>query len=349
MARGESETRQERTSGLAIWAVFGVACLAAALMVVWATATPDEDPYVVATQEPFPGAEAAMSPLMWRGCLRAGGPALPGPHVPEPELASRLHDDLAARGYEAVGEWKDVALPYTGMDDRLDGGCGVIAAIGEPGSVLSGAGARDASGAFAAWTPCHPEVTTVGVCGTTDVQLGGTGLARIRVYVFPGLTERDARATTMPAEAVLAHAEAETLLSRVGWRGSEMLVEVTMPPSLTSRPVSPPPAPTADCVPWVAVGVGVGPSQVTWLGRNVYWGTTAERFLTGVITCGGSHGTRHSELLVGDANDGGSVWYRPYDATRAGPVVGARRATEIGLARPSTGPLPDAVEDRLDD
>lgn len=341
MARGESvQPSSDRSSGIAIWAVFGVACLLALFLVVWATSDSDSehvDPYQLETEEPFIGAEATMEPLGWRD-------AVP---VTNSDRRAQLHESLTARGYTPAGEWSELeGMPLARPFAELHGGCGVVALATDDGSRIDSLGA----GKF---RPNQPERATVGACGSTQpVRVEGSGLVSARVYLMPGITEQAAEDTGVPPEVILAHAEAELLMAPRGWTPTDDVIheEIT-----SGHGVTPPEQPSDGCVPWVVVGYGVTTSGVTWLGRLVDSDPTHGRAMLGMIGCAGSGvmGARQSEIYADPSGaDPGGLWFRPY-AVGPAPATAPARAVTITEATFSDGTsaitLPRAVEDRVDD
>ena len=315
MARGEADEREGRAGGLAIWAVFGVACLATALLVVWATSEPEEPPSTDPFEEPFTGAEATLRQLGWRGCGETG-PAVPtAPHaIP---LRERAEQRLEARGYVTVegAEWGEPeGLPLARTFPALEGACGVVAVIAEPGALISRVGPRGTR-------PCQATSALVASCGE-PIEVEGSGLVSARAFVLPGLTPSAAEATGVPVEALLAHAEAEHLLARAGWLGSDTVLEESVPRSaLASRVMPSPPTPDAGCVPWVVVGLGVGDARTSWMGRQVDHDPTEGHFALGVIACApGSLGSRITELRSHQGAGAATLYMRAFEP-RQGPAV----------------------------
>ncbi len=343
MARGESEASGSRGTGVAIWAIFGVACLFTAFLVIRATGEPDVEPYELEQREPFPGAEGTARVLGWRGCTGAQGPAVPGPSG---GARGRIERDLEMRGYEAAGDWSDpVALPIEQSFPDLIGKCGVVAVI------------TDGGGAWLTHTGddqvCTHDATTAGACGTETVRIAGSGNVRLRIYTMDGLSDGDPERTGIPSDALLAHAEAEVLLGRGAWSASVSVVEEPLARTTSgSHTLRPPARPGSGCVPFVAVGLGVDSARTNWLGRNVSWSNTQGRFVVAAIACAGSgmFGDRMTELAVTDTGSGGTIWWRAYDASSAGPstttvtpTIGAATLTSAaGVA------LPPSVDDVID-
>ena len=346
MARGESEAAGRKGTGVAIWAIFGVACLFTAFLVIRATGEPDVEPYDLELREPFPGAEGTTRLLGWRGCTGTQGPAVPGAPTTGGHQA-RIERDLAARGYQPQGEWSEpVQLPIQQSFPDLIGGCGVIAAVTDGSAWLSSANDHPV---------CASDATSAGACGTEEVRIVGSGTVRLRAFLMPGLTESAPSATGMPSEALLAHAEAEVMLGVSGWTASAAIVEETLTPVSGDHTLSPPTQPGSGCVPWVAVGLGVGSARASWLGRHVAFSSAGNRFVVAAIACAGSgmFGTRVTQITASDDGRGGTVWWRPYDATTAGPATTPAAITPtIASARITSGTgvvLPPTVDDVFDD
>ena len=158
-------------------------------------------------------------------------------------------------------------------------------------------------------------------CGE-PIEVEGSGLVSARAFVLPGLTPSAAEATGVPVEALLAHAEAEHLLARAGWLGSDTVLEESVPRSaLASRVMPSPPTPDAGCVPWVVVGLGVGDARTSWMGRQVDHDPTEGHFALGVIACApGSLGSRITELRSHQGAGAATLYMRAFEP-RQGPAV----------------------------
>lgn len=335
MARGEPAPRGRRGPGVAIAVAFGVLCLLALTLVLFTMRACDEiaAPTVPPVDpEPFAGVTAAFAPLGSRGCVEPAGPVTSGPR----DAMSEIDASLRARGYQASGDWSEPGpLPNRMLLDPLASSCGVVVAAAEPGGMLTSATA----GSTIVQT-CRSEVLAVATCGEAIVEITGAGTARTRAYVMPGLTSTDVRESGVPADVILAHAEAEALLARSGFIPSDQLVVVDVAPtgpSWASRAVASPPAPASGCVPWVAVGRDVGSASVTWNSRLIDNDTRSDGFVAGLVVCAPSpsasvHETRLD--AVDSDGDGGRVWMRPFEA-RTGPAVQERAApaTTAGALR----------------
>lgn len=324
MSRGDEAKPKQRARGLPIAAAFTVFVLVAAFLTLWMTHGIER---LFANglfggwnmpQEPFPGARSAVSGVGWRGCLGAEA----GPTVGAPQLidTDRVDDGLALRGYLAEGEWSEPqALPLERTVDELAGGCGLYALVAETGSHLS----SGVAGTAARETVCDPRVLLLGVCGGTAVRVVGTGTARIRVYAAPGLTPDTLRATGVPVDVALAHAEAASALAVAGWTASDEIVGVRVPRGPTTYGVSvrPPKVPTSGCLAYVAVGVGLGHARVYWPGAPLREESTVDRFVSTPVACGGTPYFDGTVNLEDADHDGGRVWFRAYTPPAGGPAM----------------------------
>jgi len=353
MARGEPAPRGKRGPGVAIFVSFGVLCLAAALLVVWSTracdrmVTPYHPPGTMMPTEPFPGAEAAVAALGSRGCAGPTGPTVGAPGSVPPR--ARAEDRLDRRGYAAAAErWSETrVLPATVGPDGLEGGCGVIAVAGDSGAVLTG---YTADGSLVA--PCERDLVLAAACDGDTVRVDGAGVVRTRSFVYPGLTPDRVTSTGVPAEALLAHAEAESHLRSVGWTPTDELVVQTVAPGGSVHRLSPPASASGGCIAWVATGIGVGNANTQWAHRLVDSDPSPDLFTAGLVSCPphGSAAATTTRLEITDgASDGGTVYMRPY-APAAGPAVpGANeRGPALGIAdltvvEPASITLPEGV------
>ena len=109
MARGESEAKQSHGAAVAIWSVFGVACLLVAWVVVRVSGDPDvpDDPF--GTSEPHPGIEGPLRNLGARGCGLTTGPRMGGPGTAGPMDAK---DHLEHRGYVEAVPFGEPQTPF---------------------------------------------------------------------------------------------------------------------------------------------------------------------------------------------------------------------------------------------
>ncbi len=329
MARGEqdgNEQLRDRGVGLAIGASLAAATLAALLLLVWTgteRTAPSPAPF---SHEAFPGANAALQTLGWRDRV-ADPPDAPVPSTPD-DAALRLHQELVARGYQPMDDWSQPApLPLTATLGASEEGCGVVVAAATLGGHLSD-GSVEGERPMPSATPL---AMSIGGCGDAAVRFFGTGEVLTRRYQMPGLTAAALRRLALPVEVALAHAEAEALLAKVGWQASPELVAESLAPATGPRAIAAPKAPSTGCVPWVAVGLGLGRASVTWNGIRVVEDLTEGRFLAGLVRCGGPEAASSVLEVVGDGEHEGRLWLRAYEA-RSGPRTPAPQATTLGAA-----------------
>lgn len=330
MARGESEAKQSHGAAVAIWSVFGVACLAVAWVVVRVTADPEvpDDPF--GTSEPHPGIEGPLRGLSARGCGLASGPRMGGPAMPGP-VDAKAH--LERRGYvEAVSFGEPQTLPLIVPGDELEGACGVVAAVATTSGFVE---RTDVDGQTT--LPCDHGVILTPVCGNEDVAIQGYGEARVGIYMMPGVLPDD----SLPPDVVLAHAEAVTLLGASGWTP----VPEAIRGSFTGGRLDDlPEHPSGGCVAYVVAGLGVGHVHGSWMGRMVGQGNAPDRFLTGAVVCEHS---RRTEITGAVPGTGQVIVARPY-RVEGGPSVPAARAA-VPLTMLGAGdrlPMPPSLDDR---
>jgi hypothetical protein len=303
VARGESDKSVARSSALGVWGVFGAISLGVILSVVWSTRSCDSDPPPPpAMTDPF--ARARNVALGWRDCV---------PEYPDPPRD--LDAALRNRGYVRVAA-PGLAheLPMTITTEDLDGACGVVAVIGEPTSTINSIGAAGQQ----SFPSCVARLTTIGVCGVTTVRAAGIGQARAAIWTFPGLTPQAIEDTGIPADAALAHAEAEALLARQGIRPTPQVLVMQRGAS-DPLELPPGPAPPQGCAGWVTTTVGFGPVEGYGSGMGSH-SSARERGLVLSLSCSdGSGMLRLTDLL----HDGGTIYSIPYDTGDSGPAVPA--------------------------
>ncbi len=331
MARGESEAKQSPGAAVAIWSVFGVACLAVAWVVVRVSGEPDapEDPF--GTGEPYPGIEGPLRTLGTRGCGLSGGPRMGGPAMPGPMDAK---EHLERRGYvEAVPFGEPQTLPASVPADELAGGCGVVAAVATPSGFVD----RTEVGSEST-VPCEHGVVLAPVCGDRAVTVHGHGEARLAIFSMPGIVPNEA----LPDDLVLAHAEAVTLLGAAGWSP----MPEAMKGSVTGGRLDDlPEHPSGGCVAYVVAGLGMGHVSGYWMSRSVGNDPAPDRFLTGAVVC--EHGRRTE--LTGSVAPGASpvVVARPYRVGGGPSVPTTRLAVPLDLLGAGDRlPMPPSLEDR---
>lgn len=317
MARGESPKERPLSIGLAIVAVVAVATLCALFSVVTSNHTPASSPYTpyapAGPPEPFTGATASFATLSSRDSTRAtlvaGGSLTRDPRAAAIALEGALRD----RGY-VVGATEASApqvLPFDAIPPDLEGACGVVLLIGDVTTTLTAAGASGAPLLRAV----DPSAFTVAACGTDPIRVEGSGAVTMRTWLMPGLTPSALASTGLSADALLAHAEAETLLRRRGYVPEGEIVETAGSATTAGGFVTAtlPLVPPAGCVALALYVEGAGQPQLT-PGRYDY---LPDRALTGAVSC--SDTTRSWEpVLVDDATVGARVFWRAYGASPTG-------------------------------
>ncbi len=342
VSRGESAKPRSSGPGLAIAGTLAVLVLSAACVVAWSL-------HVVprwiqemfsgpATPPPPPGdpaalVHAALSPLRFRECMEAGlGPAaapIPGPAGE----AARVHAMLVERGYApGPDDPTPLALPYADTIHGLEGSCGVVL-VARVGTTTLGRARAGTAPEVESW---RGEVVTVGACDGDGLAVTGTGAIAMRVYAMPGITPEIVRRSGMPADALLAHAEAESYLRARGWEPEDSVIERRVArgaPSRVVRSLGPGVAPVHGCTAWVAVGLGIGAANVGWGAVGGEYDPGQARFMLGMLSCDASTTpTGGTDLTVTDAEgDGGRIFFRPYRA-RSGPAVVGPSALATGAA-----------------
>jgi len=362
MSRGD-ETKapigspRARARGLPIAAAFGVFVLIAAFFTLWLTHGVER---LFANglfgggsfpQEPFPGARSALSGVGWRGCL--GGEVGPTVGTTAPVIDTDSVDTaLALRGYLADGAWSEpFALPFEQSVDGLRSSCGLVAFVAEGASYLS-SGDADRGGRE---TVCDPHVLLLSMCDEGDVSAVGVGTARMRIFSAPGLTPDVLRATRLPVDIALAHAEAASALSVAGWVPTDEIIGVRVPASTATYGVNvrAPKTPTSGCLAYVAVGSGLGRARIYWPGTPLREEPTVDRFVATPVACGGTPYFDGSMSVEDAGRDGGQVYFRAYSPSASGPAipaVGVRKPLEftmqlvraVDAVMPTPVPLPAA-------
>ncbi len=357
MSRGD-ETKapigspRARARGLPIAAAFAAFVLVAAFFTLWLTHGVER---LFANgmfgggsfpQEPFPGARSALSAVSWRGCL--GGDVGPSVGTTAPVIdADSVDAALALRGYLAEGAWSEAsALPFEQSVDGLRSSCGLIAFVAEGASYLS-SGDADSGGRE---TVCDPRVLMLSMCDEGRVTAIGVGTARMRIFTAPGLTPDVLRATRLPVDIALAHAEAASALSVAGWVPTDEIVGVRVPASTATYGVSvrAPKTPATGCLAYGAVGSGLGHARIYWPGAPLRDEPTINRFVATPVACGGTP-YFDGAISVEDADhDGGQVYFRAYSPSAGGPAVpsvGVRKPLEftMQLVRANDAVMPDPV------
>ncbi len=312
MARGESPKDRPISIGLALVAIVGLAALCTLFGVAASLRPTSATPYgysgLPATlPEPFRGATSAFATLTSRDSARAtqfGGVALS-----RDPLAARAAAEAALRqrGYVqgVAPETAAMALPAELTPGDLDGACGVVLAIGDGGTTITRGGA-DGGPSFRA---ADPSALSVASCGTAPVRFEGTGNVVLRTWLLPVVTPSALTSTGAPADAVLAHAEAEIALRRLGYTPSDELIEVTPTPTTAGGFVTLrlPVTPRSGCIPFVVYVEGAGRPQIP-PGRFDY---LEDRALAGAVSCSAT-GTSWEPTFVDDTTVGARAWLRAY-------------------------------------
>ena len=359
MARGDRTTGESRGPGLAIFSAFGVLCLAATLLVVWSTQDCSGmfGAPVATTPEPFAGAHAALAPLGSRDCARLGGPAVGPPRgvVGGAAARSRVEEVLAGRGYVAAdGRWSGPeALPLEGPASSLEGSCGLVAVVAEPGGSVT----RSRRGGEP-WRDidCGQVYALVPACDGDGWSAQGIGDGSVRSFVMPGLSPASAAATGVPLDVLLAHGEAEAQLRAMGWEpADEVVVRDVRATAASSISETAPSAPSSGCVGWVAVGRGLGNASTWWAHHQADSDPGLGGFTIGLVSCAPAPTALTTETrldLFDHDGGGGRIWYRPY-APATGPSVPSGVATaprgiasiRAVTAPPSPLPAPVPMQD----
>ena len=313
VTRGEPPKTRPSAIGAAIFIAFAVLCLGALTLVVSSqrgcggsvAITPPGTP----GGDPVAGATEAAALISWRdaGRLREHWGSTPDLDPAAALLA--IDPELARRGYVAAGEAEAPReMPFDVDVPAMEGSCGVLEIISEGTARIDGA---DASGEPRAQAS-DPSALALGLCGPGPVHVDGLGAARIRVWHLPGLVPAHARATGMPADAVLAHAEAETILRARGWEPIDEALAVALPVG-SSGSLSAPVAPSSGCVMWVAALVGAGRA-----GGHAVVDYAVDRGLTMIASCDPASGSGWQVSYSAHGADPGAAYMRPWRARASG-------------------------------
>ncbi len=266
-----------------------------------------------AVGEPFVGANTSFGVLGSRDASRASS-YYGGALTPDPIVARRsLESALASRGY-VVSNTPESALqqmPFDVTPTDLDGSCGVVVVIGDIGAIIQRAGLSSGDSFLAV----DPSAFTVATCGTAPVHVEGIGGGVVRSWLFPGLTPASLVSTSLTADALLAHAEAETMLRRLGYEPVDEVLEVPVTSGGAGgfATLDPPYSPASGCIPFVAYVAGAGRASLPF-GRSDY---LDDRALSAIIGCGSGNGW--SLTLVDDGTVGATAFVRAY-RTGSGPT-----------------------------
>jgi hypothetical protein len=245
----------------------------------------------------------------------------------------------------AEDAWSDPQrLP---LEARFDapGACGLLAVVAEPGATLqraeplprprgedtSRAGSPSARpGGSLPEEACTPSFLLVAACDGDTIRVRGAGNARTRLYLAPGITIDTIRATGLPVDVALAHAEAAGQLERLGWTGEDEVVR-DVPPASSLGTRRPPVMPKTGCTPFVVVGHGYGTGAVYWPSGGPSQSPATDRFMLGVLAC---------------ASGARPLWYDgSFQYGHAGAPAGAAlyfRAFRVGPTAGPAVPSPDA-------
>ncbi|MFO0681307.1 MAG: hypothetical protein U0234_04610 [Sandaracinus sp.] len=336
MARGESPKDRPFSIGLALGAIVGIAALCTLFGVAASFRASSAPTYAypgpgVGLAEPFRGATASFATLTSRDSARAtqmGGAALSR----DPLLARATAESaLRQRGYVegATAESAVLPLPAELTPADLDGACGVVLAIGDGGTSLTRGGVVGATSFRAA----DPSALTIASCGTAPIRFEGTGNVVVRTWLLPGVVPAALTSTGAPADAVLAHAEAEIALRRLGYTPSAELVEIT--PTATTAggfvTLRAPVTPSSGCIPFVVYVEGAGRPQIP-PGRFDY---LEDRGLVGAVSCAVT-GSGWEPSFVDDSTVGARVWLRAYTSgapeTSPIPTIGSATHVDASIA-----------------
>lgn len=327
MARGESPKERPLSIGVAIVAVVAVASMCAIFSVV-ASMHPGTSGTTAYTPpgpiEPFRGATSAFATLGSRDSARAV--LFSGATLARDPAAARvaLEGTLRDRGYVvgASPETTPQAMPFDAIPPDLDGACGVVLLVGDIAATITSAGISGGT----AFRSVDPSAFTVAACGSVPLHVEGTGTVTMRTWLLPGLTPSALTDTGLPADALLAHAEAETMLRRQGYVPSDELVEVTPVPTTAGgfMTMHLPTTPPLGCIPFVAYVVGAGRPQLP-PGRFDY---LDDRGLSGAVACATTT-SAWEPLYVDDATVGARLFVRAYAAGTGTPAT----TVSIGSAR----------------
>jgi hypothetical protein len=339
MARGESPKDRPASVGLALMGAVGLAGLCTVFAVVSSMrgchGDPSPTPYAYGgIPEPFVGATTSFGVLGTRDAARASAYA-GGALAPDPIVARRsVEAALASRGYvpSTTAESAIAQMPFDFTPTDLAGSCGVVLFIGDLGAIVQ----RGAAPTAITFEAIDPSAFAIATCGDMPVHVEGIGGATARVWLYPGLTVSLLGGTGLSADALLAHAEAETLLRRLGYEPVDELLEVpiTSTPGGTFVSLDAPYVPASGCTPFVAYVLGAGRANLPF-GQTDY---PSDRALSTTVGCGSGHGWTLG--LVDDATPGATAFVRAY-AAGAGPSTSSTvsAATVVDAAH-ATRPTP---------
>ncbi len=320
MARGEEATPKRALGGLvAMGFVFACGmCVTTGVISMIYQRNP------APTREPFDGMSAAFAVLGVRDSSAVTTPA---------EARANAEAMLRDRGYVAVESAAPVSLltlPAELDAQGLDGGCGVLLAVGDAATSVS----RVVLPSRLTFSPHDPRVAAIPVCGRAHVRIEGAGSVALHTWLFPGVTEADVAALGLPVEVALAHAEAAHTLIPARLEATDELAVVHV--ASTSADVLPwSRRPTRGCVPFVAVSIGADALPTSWTE-----GRTSDGRST---TAGAFCATRGDALPSFNFAPGATIYVRTYREVAAprpaGPAIGALHVvSETALALDETLP-----------
>ena len=326
MARGESPKERPSFPGAAIMAAFLSFCLCAITGVAMTTRECNAAMAPAAiVPEPFVGTIAMFHALSWRDTVRVRTSY--GTITPDAAWArTLLESSLTTRGYTpapAQGLAPLSTLPADFEAPTMEGSCGVLVIVGDGAAVLSRAEVT-IGGTTEAFVAHDPSAMAVPLCGNQRVHVEGTGSAAAHVWHFPGLTPDIVRDTTLPADVVLAHAEAEGLVRPRGLAPLDEVFVIEVPAGAGPQAIPLTRAVATGCVPFVGVVIGGGDPMGSWSPVE----HVSDRAMIGLARCASRTDASPTILVpAGTAR----VYVRPYRAIGSGapPVLGAAAALRV--------------------
>jgi hypothetical protein len=313
VARGESPKERPSIPGAAIGAAFLAFCLCAITGVALTTRECNAPPAVVATTpEPFAGTIAIFHSLSWRDTERVRSGTL-GVVADAAAARALVESSLMTRGYvpaPSEGLVPVVSLPGDFETPAMEGSCGVLVVVADGGGTITSAEVAD-EGATETFVAHDPSALAVPMCGAHRVHVLGTGAAGAHVWHYPGLTPEVVAATTLPADVVLAHAEAEVLLRARNLVPRDEVAVIEVPSGTGTQPIPLTRTVASGCIPLVGVVVGGGDPLGSWSPTD----RISDRALIGLARCA----TRTDAVPTITVPSGTArVCVRPYEALRAG-------------------------------
>ena len=342
MSRGETGVRTGRSRGVAIGVSFALVCLGALTLVLkttgaiehfrapWAYTPPDE---------PVVGVYSALSSVTGVCTTAAPGPVMPGPATRR-DPGSNLGAWLSEQGLVELPEAAHTLdLPATVDSTRLAGACGFALLSVEPG------------GSLTAWASSYGRTdraaSAYALCGIDTVSVAGTGSARARYFVLPGLTADAVETTGLSAPTLMRMAAAEASLARRGFvPGQRYRVEpIAAGPAGGTHRLTPPATPASGCVAWVAIGESLSNANSSFEGQPIANSCPdgdlgQEGFSVALVSCAATGTTTGAgEISFTDTDgDGGRVVFRPFGIGTSGPQLHhSAPATTVGSLRETQG------------